>query len=189
MSNKSIQGVACVFYPESCPVSNFYDYIYPFYPVALSPLHCWDKNKDGSLKKPHYHVLFQNTLSAKDKRYISKILCNNEYFENIYDIQSYYHYLYHWDYKANEWCKGKSAYWKIDIVESETFDSSKLETLFKDYFNDMLAYISHFVEFADFVDSLSTIGDEDFIKYLFSQYHFISLYIKSNHFKVDKTNN
>lgn len=116
--NKTIQGAGHVFYPDSCPIENIIEYVLPIYPCAISPIHDKDKNKDGSLKKAHYHLLFQGKLTEKDKKYISKFTGIN-YYESIYDFLNAYGYLYHYNIRENIWYSNKTAYWKIDIKYSE----------------------------------------------------------------------
>ena len=54
---KRVWGFLC--YPESC-VSNFIEVLKDYHiPFLVSPLHSHDIENDGSLKKPHYHILLR----------------------------------------------------------------------------------------------------------------------------------
>lgn len=75
-----------VVYPESLP-KNWIDILVDLHTnVIISPLHDKDINPDGSLKKPHYHILiqFESVKSYKQVLEISMLLngvipqpCNN----------------------------------------------------------------------------------------------------------------
>ncbi len=65
---------AFVLYPESMP-KNYEEIIFETgLPMAFSPLHDKDLNPDGTLKKPHYHVIcyYENaTTSRAVKEYVT----------------------------------------------------------------------------------------------------------------------
>lgn len=179
--NKIIQGMACVVYPESCDIDNIYDYIFPNFPCALSPLHNRDLKPDGDYKKPHYHLLFKGKLTEKNKTYIGKIL-NVKYFENIYDFTEYYHYLYHFSFRKNEWIFNKAAYWKIDIKHSDSFnldDSDNIKPL-----EELKNLCDSFYEISDFSDFIFSDRPElvdEFLKH----FHFFDRYINSKRYRHD----
>lgn len=179
MSKNVIKAIGHVFYPESCPLDNVLEHILDKYNCCISPIHDRDLNKNGTLKKPHYHMLFQGNLSEKDKKYISKITTMN-YFEQLYDLNASYDYLYHWCTKTDWFLPNKAQYWSADIIYSERWTEVKKvlpkEDLFLRLVNDMtLCY-----EFSDFVNFLTTIDDMIYREYCLKNYHLIDTYIRSN---------
>lgn len=179
--NKTIEGVACVVYPESCDINNVYEYIFPNFPCALGPLHDRDIKPDGSLKKPHYHLMFKGKLSEKNKTYIGKIL-GVKYFENIYDFVEYYYYLYHFSFRKNEWLPNKASYWKIDI---KTSDSFTLDVVSEKLPIEVLKeYAISFQEISDFSDFVFTEKPELINEFL-KHFYFFDRYINSNRYRDD----
>ena len=68
--NKNTKGRnwAFVAYPESMP-ENWFELLQGTgLPIAVSPLHDKDVNPDGSIKKPHYHMIcyYENTTTFKN---------------------------------------------------------------------------------------------------------------------------
>lgn len=68
--NKNTKGRnwAFVAYPESMPENWFEILQETGLPIAISPLHDKDKNPDGTIKKPHYHIIcyYENTTTFKN---------------------------------------------------------------------------------------------------------------------------
>lgn len=67
-----------VFYPESCP-SNWFEILDSFHMCfAVSPLHEFDVDENGELKKPHYHCIlnFDDVKSFEQIKAISDLLCS-----------------------------------------------------------------------------------------------------------------
>lgn len=56
-SSKTINTFSFLVYPESAPENWLATLEDLQVPCAVSPLHDQDKNEDGTIKKPHYHVL------------------------------------------------------------------------------------------------------------------------------------
>lgn len=62
------------FYPESAP-NDWEDILRDtFLPIAISPLHDKDLKDDGTLKKPHYHVIVQYPNTTTDTKVLA--LCD-----------------------------------------------------------------------------------------------------------------
>ena len=68
--NKNTKGRnwAFVAYPESMPENWFEILQETGLPIAVSPLHDKDTNPDGTIKKPHYHMIcyYENTTTFKN---------------------------------------------------------------------------------------------------------------------------
>ena len=57
---------AFIVYPESCDLNRFIEDMTNYrVPYAISPLHDKDLDKDGNIKKAHYHIIlaYDNPLS------------------------------------------------------------------------------------------------------------------------------
>lgn len=193
--NKTIQGVAIVIYPQSCPIDNIIEHIMPYYPIAISPLHCRDLDKNGKLKKPHYHILFQCRLLEKDKRLISKITTIN-YFENVYDFKEYYNYLVHWSSKTNWFIPGKAQYWTADIMLSERWNSDYKYLVNVDiadncdYIINITSLIKRYglTEFQQLVDLCASSNSElDYLEFVFKHTNFFVAYINSKRYSNKTT--
>jgi len=130
--------------------------------MAISPLHDKDKNKDGSLKKPHYHVLYvaKNpvTVDAVRNR-IKRTLGNHSisYVEIVDSMKNYYQYLTHETKDAI--AKKKYVYESKDIVTINGFDIDRYITLDDAQKNEVLDTIisltlkfgfENIVDFMDF---------------------------------------
>lgn len=67
------RGFAFVLYPESAP-ENWRDIIDGFHiQWAESPLHCFDVNETGEVKKPHWHIVL-NFDSVKTTDQVKKLI-------------------------------------------------------------------------------------------------------------------
>lgn len=186
MSKNLIQGYAHVIYPESCPIDNIYEFIVPKYPVAISPLHDKDLNANGDPKKPHYHLLFNARLSQKDRAYISRIT-TMMYFETVYSLDGYFHYLFHWDAKKGCYIDGKAQYKRDDIFMSDTFslDDVKPE---RDLFRELLLCLREhdLNNFAQLTDFLASLDDDEMLKYFIKHFYLFERYLNSLNKPIDK---
>ena len=67
------RGFAFVLYPESAP-ENWREIIDSFHiQWAESPLHCFDVNETGEIKKPHWHIVL-NFDSVKTTEQVKKLI-------------------------------------------------------------------------------------------------------------------
>ena len=100
-------------------------------PIAISPLHDKDKNKNRTLKKPHYHGIYiaNNPVTAESVRNKLKAVLSSEDIECkavakvqiVYEsIESVYLYLTHESKDAIK--KNKHRYNKADIKHISNFD-------------------------------------------------------------------
>lgn len=92
------RNFACIVYTDSAP-DNWQDIIQEEHiPCFISPLHDKDINKDGTMKKSHYHVLFMFD-SVKTKRQAEDAFqkFGGVGVETIQSIRAYSRYLCHLD--------------------------------------------------------------------------------------------
>lgn len=98
---------ACIVYPESAK-EDWQDYLEELgCGIAISPLHDKDKNKDGTIKKAHYHVIiaFDSVKSYEQVHKIVKAIPSKEGKEastipqEIQSIKGAVRYLIHLDNK------------------------------------------------------------------------------------------
>lgn len=95
----SARNFTFVTYPESLTLENLINHLNGLLvPYVISPLHDEDKNEDGSLKKPHYHVVLEfkgrkNIDTVKSM--VSTIGVN--YVEIVNDKTQMERYLFHLD--------------------------------------------------------------------------------------------
>lgn len=180
---KKVNGVAFVFYPDSCDKDTI-DKLLDYYPIAISPLHCRDLDDNGKLKKPHYHCLVQGNLFADDKRIISN-LTKMFYFEPIYNFYEYYEYL--WHYKNGWYISNKAQYWKGDVKYGVRWSNSFIRIVYDDF--DLLCSIRNIIidndlfEYCDFVDFIIDNCSPNIIDYALSHTMIIKSYIDSKRFK------
>ncbi|HFD1682750.1 TPA: replication protein [Enterococcus faecium] len=100
--------------------------------MAVSPLHDKDKNSDGTLKKPHYHVIYiaRNPVTIESvRKKIKRKLGNSSvaHIEVIDHIKGSYEYLTHESKDAK--AKNKYVYDKKDILHINDFDIDRYVTL------------------------------------------------------------
>jgi len=109
---------AFVAYPESLPKDWKEQLQKSGIQVAISPLHDKDLNPDGTLKKPHYHVIlvYGNPTTYSNVR----AFCNGRLGQSIpqplEQVRGYYRYLTHEDNPE------KHQYSKADIQTINGFD-------------------------------------------------------------------
>lgn len=98
---------ACIVYPESAK-EDWQEYLEELgCGIAISPLHDKDKNKDGTTKKPHYHVIiaFDSVKSYEQVHKLVKAIPSKEGKEastipqEIQSIKGAVRYLIHLDNK------------------------------------------------------------------------------------------
>ncbi len=116
-----------VVYPDSLP-NNYIDLINSIgIPMCFSPLHDKDINPDGSIKKPHYHVLcyYDNVTSYNNVNNNVCKLLNGTIPIKIENLRSMYRYHIHLDNPE------KFQYDDKDRIFFNGFDTSKVEILSK----------------------------------------------------------
>lgn len=100
--------------------------------MSVSPIHDKDKNTDGTLKKPHYHIMYvaKNPVTTEAVRNRIKRTLGNDsisYVEIIDGMKNYYDYLTHESKDAI--AKKKQIYDKKNIVHINGFDIDRYVTL------------------------------------------------------------
>lgn len=137
-------------YPESIP-ENWQEQLESLgVSMAVSPLHDKDKNSDGTLKKPHYHVIYiaRNPVTIESvRKKIKRKLGNSSvaHIEIIDHIKGSYEYLTHESKDAK--AKNKHVYDKKDILHINDFDIDRYVTLDesqkKELRNQLLDLVNH----------------------------------------------
>lgn len=98
-SGTRVRGWACIVYPESAP-ANWVDRLNEAHiQTLISPLHDQDVTAEGTLKKPHYHVLAMYDKPVRDtaaKTYFGRAGVTAPP-ERIDSIKGYARYLVHLD--------------------------------------------------------------------------------------------
>lgn len=104
-----------LFYPESCKIDPWEYLANLKTKVVCSPLHDKDTKKDGTLKKPHYHLLFafDKMKGANQVRKICKDLGYDGAIEKPLFPSIAFQYLTHENKTARE--EGKYLYDKNDL--------------------------------------------------------------------------
>jgi hypothetical protein len=144
---------AFVAYPESLPGDWQEILKQTGLPVAISPLHDKDKNPDGTVKKPHYHVIlaYSGPTSLSVVKKITDKL-NAPAPISLEAIRGYYRYFTHRDnpekYQyAEKDIKTLNDFAILDFVEIKKSEVIKIK---KDL--QILILKECFVEYADFMD-------------------------------------
>lgn len=106
-------------YPESMN-RNYLDYLKSgYFSFAISPLHDMDLEEDGSLKKPHYHVVLHfDTLKSYSQLLEITVDLSGTIPQKVFSLSGVTRYLIHADDKA------KFQYSRNDIY-SYNFDLDK----------------------------------------------------------------
>lgn len=148
---------AFVAYPESLPGDWQEILKQTGLPVAISPLHDKDKNADGTVKKPHYHIILAYsgpTSFSVVKKITDKL--NAPAPISLEAIKGYYRYFTHKDNPekhqyAEKDIKTLNNFAILDFVEIKKSEVIKIK---KDL--QILILKECFVEYADFMDFVLT---------------------------------
>ena len=103
---------AFVMYPDSAP-DNWKQLLDEMHvPVLVSPLHDNDVNPNGTLKKPHWHVIIMfGSLKSKEQFAEFRDRVNGVGCETVHDLKAYARYLIHRDNPE------KAQYKREDVTE------------------------------------------------------------------------
>lgn len=157
---------ASVCYPESCP-TNWLDILQDTrLQIAISPLHDKDLNPDGTVKKPHYHILFMFDGPTTKNRV--KAICDSINAVNPIKIDSargMYRYHIHIDNPD------KYQYDDRDRILLNGFDKSNLDS-FTEMEIDKLEN-----DILDLIESFNIIEYRDLIKLLKDNLYLNLLYV------------
>lgn len=132
-SEKRSYNWATIVYPESAP-QNWQDVLLQIgFPCCISPLHDKDLKDDGSLKKPHYHVVFHfPTKKSSDQLKDMISLFGGVGHQRVDSIRGAVQYQVHLNHPD------KAQYSQSDIVDLCGFNSHQY---FKVKIDDDLAFV------------------------------------------------
>lgn len=171
-------------YPESAP-ENWLDIISELkIPLFVSPLHDQDKKKDGSPKKPHYHIqfLFDGKKSVAQVEEIIKAF-NGVGVEIIESQTGYARYLCHLDNpeKAQYSIMDVRQYGGADYMKviMRTNDKARCIKEMQDYINQ-----NDIVCFADMCDYAANEEPEWYDTLINASAYYVKEYIKSRTWKL-----
>lgn len=143
----------CVVYPDSAP-ENWIDILTDLHiEFVVSPLHDQDKNADGELKKPHWHVMlmFGGVKSYDQVKEITDMI-NCPRPERCHNAKAMVRYMAHLDNpdKAQYKVGDIRAYGGVDLQELLRPSSSERYTLIK----EMIDYVreENIIELQDLID-------------------------------------
>ncbi len=185
---KKILCTALVCYPESIPdETNVFTDIENSISVGFKYiLHDKDKTKDGKLKKPHYHLLFQGTLTQSEWKRVYN-LTGVKHHEDMFTAEESERYLDH------ENAPDKYQYSKDDIHTSSTWDDDTWERIKEkeqqileekdigvDYTIDILTSIEekNLTSFRELTKYVMSNMDKDAFKILVKNTYFFSQYLR-----------
>lgn len=185
---KKILCTALVCYPESIPdEANLFTDIEKSISVGFKYiLHDKDKTKDGELKKPHYHFLFQGILTQSEWKRVYA-LTGVKHHEDMFTAEASERYLDH------ENAPDKYQYPKEDIHTSSTWDDDTWERIKEkeqqiveekdsgvDYTIDILTAIEEkkINSFRELTKYVMSNMDKDAFKILIKNTYFFSQYLR-----------
>ena len=98
MASQRFRNFACTVYPDSAP-DNWVDILADTHvPAFISPLHAFDVNPDGQLKKSHWHVLVMfEGVKSKDQWLEFRASFSGVGCEIVQSVRGYARYLCHMD--------------------------------------------------------------------------------------------
>lgn len=179
---KKKRNWAFVGYPESLPIDWLEIIQQKGIPFAVSPLHEFDFNPDGEVKKPHYHVIlcfdgpttFENVKSLTDS-------LNAPIPIPIESVKGYYRYLTHKDNPE------KYQYKEEDIKTYNGFDvtdyltNSEMHLILREIIHVIRDH--NFVEYQDLIDYLEE-NNFDYFKIACNKTIFLNTYLTSKRHNV-----
>lgn len=177
---------AFLLYPESAP-SNWMDIIQQTgLPCVISPLHDKDVNADGTLKKPHYHVvlIYSGPTTYSVVQAFTESL-NQPIPQALDSIKGYYRYLTHKDNPE------KAQYDESEIKTLNGFNIADYTELTRSEISKIKSNIQKFIrenditEYAQLMDYLQ--DDEMNIEYdiASSNTMFFDRYISSRRHTIE----
>lgn len=174
------RNYATIIYPDSAP-SDWKEKLMNLHiPAFISPLHDKDTNPDGTLKKPHYHVLLLFD-GVKSKKQVSQMLeeIGAVGLEVVHSSSGYARYLIHADNPE------KAPYPEKDVIALSGANYAVATYVPVDDLSivaDMIKFIfeNHITSFAEFTN-ICTFNNPEWLRVLVlkkTSYFFIQ-YIKS----------
>lgn len=145
-----------VAYPESLPRDWIDQLRQTGLQVAISPLHDRDVNPDGTLKKPHYHVIlvYGNTTTYNSVKALTNGRLGQTVPQPLEQVRGMYRYFTHDDNPE------KVQYSKAEIQHLNGFDIRDFVELTKTEVNKIIRCIQEYIqdnnviEYSDLLDVL-----------------------------------
>lgn len=171
------RNFACIVYPDSAP-PNWITIIADLkVPAFISPLHEYDVNPDGELKKPHYHIMlmFEGKKSEEQWNYY-KSLFGGIGSEIILSKKAYARYLCHLDNPE------KHQYSKADVI---SLCGADYDEVIKGWYNrdqvsrEIICYIreNHILTYNQVVD-YAMFNNDAWYSYLMDHSLFVKEYLR-----------
>lgn len=153
-----------VLYPESAPADWKEQLNLSGIKWAASPLHDKDVNPDGTLKKPHYHVIMMwpaDTTYNNVGKFTHETL-NSTYPQKLGSPVGYYRYFTHEDNPE------KASYDKRDIESGNGFDIADYQKMTKEQMLEMHLMLTQTIidnEINNYVDAVMMAASMGFDEY------------------------
>lgn len=171
----------CIVYPDSAP-DNWIDILTDMHiEFVISPLHDKDKNANGELKKPHWHVMlmFGGVKTYDQVKEITDQI-NSPRPERCHNAKAMVRYMAHLDNpdKAQYKIEDIRAYGGVDLQELLRPTSSERYSIIR----EMIDYVrnEHIIELQDLIDyAIAERYDDWFPLLCDSCTYVINQYIKS----------
>ena len=159
-------------------------------PFSVSPIHDKDINADGSLKKPHYHVLLAfngpTTYNHVKKCFTDPLNTNHPQF--VSSCKGIYRYFSHKDNPE------KAQYSDYDIKNYNGFDPNDFFSLTTSDEDRLYSALEDFIisenikEFFDCVLFLRLKGETELLSFFRRHSLYFREVIESNRYRDNKTN-
>lgn len=156
---------------------------------AISPLHQFDTNPDGTFKKPHYHVILiysGPTTFNSVKNFISSF--NSPIPQFLESVRGIYRYFTHKDNPE------KFQYDENDIISFGGFNISNFVELTKFEVNSITKEICRYIisndifEYSDLIDVFLDFEDSNYFDVVSHHTIFFDSYIRSRREKLRSSN-
>lgn len=170
--------VSMIVYPESA-ADGWIDYLLDTQlKVAISPLHDKDLNSDGTLQKPHHHIVIKYSSSVSWYAYaeIRDSIKAYVHFEKVKSSEDIINYLTHDSYTA----QGKVKYSKDEI---QWLHCCELDFMTDEYIR-VIQYIedNHMYSLRSLIQSLLANDDRvnrKLVEWITKNTYFVICYLKS----------
>lgn len=146
-------------------------------PCAVSPLHDSDKNKDGSLKKPHYHVIlcYKHPTTMNNVLSFVEFLTTTKHVEPLNDLLGAYEYLWHKNHPD------KAQYKQEDVVTYCGFKIPREKLDQEEAVVGLFAFIrdNQITDYAFLIDVLSQSNELDLLSCAVRHAYAVISYLRS----------
>lgn len=182
MADRKTRNWWFILYPESAPEDWMQILSDKMVPCAISPLHDADALSDGTLKKPHYHVMLHYEGPTTYNHVLELTRSLNQPIPQVYDSPAAaYAYLTH----SNN--ADKAQYSDTDIVLLNGFQPSNLRSR-QDKRSDLRKEIVQFIydnqltDFSTLVSVAMVQSDQGWLDAVISDSFFYTRLLNSIHF-------